>query len=45
MLKEMGVNYAIVGHSERRTYHKETDSDINAKSKTALENGIGPMKS
>lgn len=43
MLKEMGVNYAIVGHSERRTYHKETDSDINAKSKTALENGIVPI--
>ncbi|MBD5423039.1 MAG: triose-phosphate isomerase [Mycoplasma sp.] len=43
MLKDLDVTYAIVGHSERRTYHKETNEDINQKAKTALENGITPI--
>lgn len=43
MLKDLGVKYAIVGHSERRTYHHETNQDINEKAKTALENGIIPI--
>lgn len=43
MLKEMGVTYAIIGHSERRTYHHETNKDINEKAKIALENGICPI--
>lgn len=43
MLKELGVSYAIIGHSERRTYHSETNKEINLKAKTALENGIIPI--
>ncbi len=38
--KEMGVNYAIVGHSERRKYNKETDEEINKKVIKGLEEGL-----
>ncbi len=40
MLKEFGVRYAIVGHSERRQYHGETDALVAEKAKTALAAGI-----
>ena len=43
MLKEIGVSYCIIGHSERRTYFNETDETVNAKVKVALENGITPV--
>lgn len=43
MLKELGVSYAIIGHSERRIYHNESDKEINLKAKTALENSIIPI--
>ncbi len=43
MLNELGVSYAVIGHSERRTYHGETNKYINEKAKTALENGITPI--
>jgi triosephosphate isomerase len=43
MLKEFGVRYAIVGHSERRQYHGETDEVVAAKTATALLNGITPI--
>ncbi len=43
MLKDLGVSYAIIGHSERRMYHGETNKDINEKAKAALENGIIPI--
>ncbi|NPC56834.1 triose-phosphate isomerase [Caenimonas soli] len=43
MLKEFGVRYAIVGHSERRQYHGETDALVAEKTKTALAHGITPI--
>ena len=43
MLKDFGVRYAIVGHSERRQYHGETDELVAAKTATALANGITPI--
>ena len=43
MLKDFGVRYAIVGHSERRQYHGETDELVAAKTAIALANGITPI--
>ena len=43
MLKDLGVKYCIVGHSERRAYHGETDVIVNAKAKKLLEAGITPI--
>jgi triosephosphate isomerase len=43
MLKEFGVRYAIVGHSERRQYHGETDEMVAAKAQQALSAGITPI--
>lgn len=43
MLLDIGVKYAIVGHSERRQYHGETDALINAKAKKALSSGVLPI--
>ena len=43
MLKEFGVRYAIVGHSERRQYHGETDELVAAKAQRALSSGITPI--
>ena len=43
MLKEFGVRYAIVGHSERRQYHGETDIAVALKAKAALASGITPI--
>lgn len=43
MLKEFGVRYAIVGHSERRQYHGETDELVALKAKKALGCGITPI--
>ena len=43
MLKEYGVKYAIVGHSERRQYFGETDESVNKRTLAALENGITPI--
>ncbi len=43
MLKEFGVRYVIVGHSERRQYHGETDALVADKAKAALAQGITPI--
>ena len=43
MLKEMGVSYVIIGHSERREYFAETDETVNKKVKKALEYGLLPI--
>lgn len=43
MLKEIGVNYVIVGHSERRSYFKENDTIVNKKVLKAFEYGIVPI--
>lgn len=43
MLKEFGLRYVIVGHSERRQYHGETDEVVAAKTQRALGVGITPI--
>ena len=43
MLKEFGARYAIVGHSERRQYHGESDQLVADKAKAALAHGITPI--
>ena len=43
MLKDMGVEYVIIGHSERRQYFAETDETVNLKTKKALEKGLIPI--
>jgi triosephosphate isomerase (TIM) len=43
MLKDFGVRYAIVGHSERRQYHGESDAVVAAKAQRALAHGITPI--
>lgn len=40
MLKDLGVEYVIIGHSERREYFGETDEIINKKIKKMLESGL-----
>jgi triosephosphate isomerase (TIM) len=43
MLRDFGVRYAIVGHSERRQYHFESDEAVALKAKQALACGITPI--
>ena len=43
MLKSIGVEYVIIGHSERRQYFAETDETVNKKIKTAIINGLKPI--
>lgn len=43
MLKDMGVDYVIIGHSERREYFAETDETVNKKVIKALEKGLIPI--
>jgi triosephosphate isomerase (TIM) len=43
MLKDFGCRYAIVGHSERRQYHGETDELVAAKAQRALSAGVTPI--
>lgn len=40
MLAKLGCSYVVVGHSERRQYHAESDAIVNAKALAALKNGI-----
>lgn len=43
MLKDLGVKYVIIGHSERRQYFGETDITVNKKVHAALEAGLHPI--
>ena len=43
MLKDLGVKYVIVGHSERRQYFGETDETVNKRTKAALAAGLIPI--
>ena len=43
MLKEIGIDYCIIGHSERRQYFNETDETVNKKVKAALKHNIKPI--
>ena len=43
MLSKLGVSYVVLGHSERRQYHAESDALVNAKAKAALRHGITPI--
>lgn len=43
MLKEIGVKYVILGHSERRQYFGETDAFINEKVKACIKHGLTPI--
>jgi triosephosphate isomerase len=43
MLTEIGIDYVVIGHSERRQYFAETDETVNLKVKKAFEHGIVPI--
>ena len=43
MLRELGVEYAIIGHSERRQFFGETDEGVNKRARAALSGGITPI--
>ena len=43
MLKSIGVEYVIIGHSERRQYFAETDETVNKKIKSAFKYGLKPV--
>ncbi len=43
MLTEIGVEYVIIGHSERRQYFGETDETVNLRTKAALAGGLVPI--
>ncbi len=43
MLQELGCRYVLVGHSERRAYHAESDALVAAKAQAALGRGVTPI--
>ncbi|EHK85323.1 triosephosphate isomerase [Saccharomonospora azurea SZMC 14600] len=43
MLAKLGCTYVVVGHSERREYHGETDELVNKKVRAALKHGLSPI--
>jgi triosephosphate isomerase len=43
MLTEIGVEYVVVGHSERRQYFGETNETVNKRARAALDNGLKPI--
>ncbi|MFF0813864.1 triose-phosphate isomerase [Rhodococcus sp. NPDC003318] len=43
MLAKLGCTYVVVGHSERRQYHGESDEIVLAKTRAALANGVTPI--
>ena len=40
MVKDLGATWTLVGHSERRTYHHETDAVVRQKAENAISNGL-----
>ena len=43
MLTEIGINYVVIGHSERRQYFGETDETVNLRIKAAQKHGLTPI--
>src|SRR5437868_5625796 len=43
MLAKLGCSYAVVGHSERRQHHGETDAVVGAKLQAAVKHGMAPI--
>ena len=43
MLRDVGASYVLVGHSERRQYHRETDTLVGEKAQAALAKGVTPI--
>ena len=43
MLAKLGCSYVVVGHSERREHHDESDATVNAKAKKAIAAGMTPI--
>lgn len=43
MLKDLGIGWALIGHSERRQYYNETDATVAAKTKAAIAQGVHPI--
>ncbi len=43
MLAKLGCSYVVVGHSERRQYHAESDEEVNAKARKTVEAGMTPI--
>ena len=43
MIKNTGAEYVLVGHSERRSYHNETNEIVKAKATAAIKNGLVPI--
>jgi triosephosphate isomerase len=43
MLAKLGCSYVVVGHSERRDYHAESDEQVNTKARKALAAGMSPI--
>jgi triosephosphate isomerase (TIM) len=43
MLAKLGCSYVVVGHSERREYHEETDEIVNRKVRATLKHGMAPI--
>lgn len=43
MLRELGVSHVIIGHSDRRHHHRESDTRVKAKAEAALRHGLVPI--
>jgi len=43
MLAKLGCSYVVVGHSERREHHQESDETVNAKARKAIDAGLTPI--